>query len=89
MTGALQGYTLRTLEMGSKTITDLRRGYYRSEDSDCFGCSPTQPHAATPVSIEVLSALLVNLSCNTASCRFVRVQYFTATSLPLLMGRSM
>ena len=26
MTAALQGYTLRTLEMGSKTITDLRRG---------------------------------------------------------------
>lgn len=26
MTAALQGYTLRTLEMGSKTIADLRRG---------------------------------------------------------------
>ena len=89
MTAALQGYTLRTLEMGSKTITDLRRGYYRSENSDCFGCSPTQPHAAIPASIEVLSALLINLSCNTASCRFVLVQYFTAAPLPLLMGRSM
>ena len=39
-----------------------------SYNSNCFGCSVS---TAIPASTQVLSALLVNLSCNTASCHFV------------------